>query len=151
MAYPHQASIHPAAWVRPTTSLPYRLCLLLLCAAYLQGGIVKAMDFQAAIAEMHHFGLAPAAPFALLTIVGELGGAALVVSGMYRWAGALYLALFTLAANFVANRFWELDGPARMMAENGFFEHLGLVGAFLLVAWIDLRSRIDATERAPQG
>jgi uncharacterized membrane protein YphA (DoxX/SURF4 family) len=112
-------------------------CLLLLCSAYLQGGLEKAFDFPAALAEMRHFGLAPAAPLALLTIVGELGAALLVLSGWKRWAGAAYLALFTLAANLVANRFWELAGPARAMSENGFFEHLGLAGAFLLVAWLD--------------
>jgi uncharacterized membrane protein YphA (DoxX/SURF4 family) len=144
MTYLHQTGTHPAARTHPTTSAAYRLCLLLLCSAYLQGGIVKALDFGAAIGEMRHFGLAPAAPLALLTIIGEIGGAALVVGGMYRWAGALYLALFTFAANFVANRFWELSGPARMMSENGFFEHLGLAGAFLLVAWIDMRSRMIA-------
>jgi hypothetical protein len=26
------------------------------------------------------------------------------------------------------------------MAANAFFEHLGLVGGFLLVAWLDLKS-----------
>lgn len=116
-------------------------CLLLLCSAYLQGGLEKALDFQSAVAEMQHFGMTPAAPLAVLTIAGELGASLLVLTGVKRWAGALYLALFTFAANFVANRFWELGGPARAMAENGFFEHLGLVGAFLLVAWIDMRER----------
>jgi uncharacterized membrane protein YphA (DoxX/SURF4 family) len=113
--------------------------LLLLCSAYLQGGLVKAFDFPAALAEMRHFGLAPAAPLAVLTIAGELGAALLVLTGRWRWAGAAYLAAFTLAANLVANRFWELSGMARSMSENGFFEHLGLAGAFLLVAWLDWR------------
>jgi uncharacterized membrane protein YphA (DoxX/SURF4 family) len=117
--------------------LAYRFGLLLLCSAYLQGGLDKALDFPAAVAEMQHFGLHPAAPMALLTIVGELGCSILVLAGVKRWFGAAYLALFTLAATFVANRFWEVPAPARLMAENGFFEHLGLVGAFLLVAWID--------------
>jgi hypothetical protein len=27
------------------------------------------------------------------------------------------------------------------MATNSFFEHLGLVGGFLLVAWLDLREK----------
>jgi uncharacterized membrane protein YphA (DoxX/SURF4 family) len=115
----------------------YWCCLLLLCSAYLQGSLEKAFDFPAALAEMHHFGLEPAGPLALLTIVGELAASSLVLSGIKRWAGAAYLALFTLAANMVANRFWELTGMARTMAENGFFEHLGLAGAFLLVAWLD--------------
>jgi uncharacterized membrane protein YphA (DoxX/SURF4 family) len=114
-------------------------CLLLLCSAYLQGGLEKAVDFPAALAEMRHFGLAPPAPLAVLTIAGELGASLLVLSGVLRWAGAAYLAGFTLAANLLANRFWELSGMARTMSENGFFEHLGLAGAFLLVAWIDWR------------
>jgi len=126
------------------TRLAYWCCLLLLCSAYLQGGLEKAFDFPAAVAEMRHFGVTPAAPFALLTVVGELGASLLVLGGVQRWAGALYLALFTLAANLVANRFWELAGAARAMAENGFFEHLGLAGAFLMVACADLRRRRSA-------
>ena len=122
------------------TSAMARLCLILLCGAYLQGGIDKAVDFPGAVAEMTHFGLAPAAPMALLTILGEIGASILVISGVKRWWGALYLGVFTLAATLLANRFWELAGPARMMLENGFFEHLGLAGAFFLVAWSDFHA-----------
>jgi len=137
MNLPTHASLHPTSRTRPHARLAYRCCLLLLCAAYLQGGLEKAFDFPAALAEMRHFGLAPAAPLALLTIAGELGASLMVIAGVKRWLGALWLALFTFAANFVANRFWEMEGMARTMAENGFFEHLGLVGGFLLVAWLD--------------
>ena len=56
--------------------------------------------------------------------------------------GALALMAFTLAATLIANRFWGLPpGPERFMAANGFFEHLGLAGGFLLVA---LHHRKDA-------
>ena len=118
------------------------IALLLLCAAYLQGGLNKAMDFNAALAEMNHFGLSPAGPLAVAVIVLELGAAALVLIGFWRWLGALALGGFTLMATFVALRFWEMPlGPERFMAANSFFEHLGLVGGFLLVAWFDLKER----------
>ena len=121
------------------------VALLLLCAAYLQGGLNKAMDFGAAIGEMNHFGLSPAAPLAVAVIVLELGAAALILTGFWRWLGALALGAFTLMATFVALRFWEMPvGPERFMAANSFFEHLGLVGGFLLVAWLDLKERTDA-------
>jgi uncharacterized membrane protein YphA (DoxX/SURF4 family) len=113
------------------------IALLLLVSAYLQGGLDKAFDFTAAVGEMHHFGLAPAAPLALAVIVLELGASLLILSGRLRWLGALALAAFTLAATFVANRFWSAPPADRFMLENGFFEHLGLVGGFLLVAWHD--------------
>jgi uncharacterized membrane protein YphA (DoxX/SURF4 family) len=115
--------------------------LLFLCAAYLQGGFDKAMDFSSAIAEMNHFGLAPAAPMAAAVLVFEFGAALMILTGHYRWLGALGLAGFTLLATFVANRFWATPMPDRIMVANSFFEHWGLVGGFLLVAWHDLRQR----------
>ncbi|MGJ7525553.1 DoxX family protein [Variovorax sp. GB1P17] len=129
--------------MRWTTSSAVRwVALLLLCAAYLQGGLNKAMDFDAALAEMNHFGMSPAGPLAVAVIVLELGASALILTGRLRWLGALALAGFTLMATFVALRFWQMPvGPERFMAANSFFEHLGLVGGFLLVAWHDLKER----------
>ncbi|MBT2302533.1 DoxX family protein [Variovorax paradoxus] len=118
----------------------YWLALLGLCAAYLQGGFNKAVDFPAAIAEMKHFGLAPEAPLAIAVIVLELGASLMILAGFYRWLGALALGGFTLLATLVALRFWEMaPGQERFMAANAFFEHLGLVGGFVLVAWHDLQ------------
>jgi uncharacterized membrane protein YphA (DoxX/SURF4 family) len=111
-----------------------------LCAAYIQGGLVKLADFPGAIGEMSHFGLSPAPLFAVLVIALELGASLMILAGWRRWLGALGLAGFTLLATFVALRFWEMPaGQERFMAANSFFEHLGLAGGFLLVAWLDLK------------
>ncbi len=118
-----------------------------LCAAYLQGSIDKLMDFQGAIGEMNHFGLSPAPAFAVLVIVFELAASFMILSGFLRWLAALALAVFTLVATFMALRFWELPaGMDRLGAANAFFEHLGLVGGFLLVAWIDLQGAPEKAE-----
>ena len=127
------------------------IALLGLCAAYLQGGTNKAADFASAIAEMNHFGLSPAAPLAVATIVMEIVASVLILTGFYRWLGALALAGFTLFATFVPNRFWEMAPPERFMAANSFFEHLGLVGGFLLVAWYDVRERSHVADRWPSS
>lgn len=56
------------------------------------------------------------------------------------FARTLSAAARPLLATGIALRFWELPvGQARFMAANAFFEHLGLVGGFLLVAWLDLQ------------
>jgi uncharacterized membrane protein YphA (DoxX/SURF4 family) len=39
----------------------------------------------------------------------------------------------------VANDFWNVEGPARTAAVNSFFEHLGLIAGFVLVALIAAR------------
>jgi uncharacterized membrane protein YphA (DoxX/SURF4 family) len=135
------ASASAPFWIGRWMTLPAVrwIALLGLCAAYLQGAFDKVIDFPGAVAEMRHFGLVPAAPLAVATIVTELAGPGLILSGIYRWLGGLWLAAFTLIATFVANRFWELSLPDRLMVENAFFEHLGLVGGFILIAWHDLK------------
>jgi uncharacterized membrane protein YphA (DoxX/SURF4 family) len=114
------------------------LALLCLCAAYLQGAFDKVRDFPGAVAEMAQAGLAPAAPFAVAVILLEIGGSLLILTGFQRWLGALSLAAFTLMANALSGRFWRVARTERRQAANAFFEHWGLVGGLLLVAWLDL-------------
>ncbi|MCR0982357.1 DoxX family protein [Roseomonas populi] len=114
--------------------------LLGLCAAYLQGGLNKLVDYPGAVAEAAHFGLPLPPVVAALTIALELGASAMILSGWFRRLGALGLMAFTLAATLIANRYWELPGGMeRFMMANSFYEHLGLAGAFLLVALHDRR------------
>lgn len=131
-----QGGVFRNALTRPALKT---LALMALCAAYIQGPLTKIADFHGAIAEMEHFGLTPPAVFAVLVILFELTASAMVVTGYFRWLAALALAGFTLLATLIALRFWELaPGMNRMMATNAFFEHLGLAGAFVLVAISDL-------------
>ena len=134
-------AIGPLVATRPV----HFIALLGLCAAYVQGGLDKLFDFNAAVAETQGFGLPFAAAATAATIVTELAGSALILMGVYRWLGALWLAGFTLFATFAANRFWEILPPQRFMVENSFFEHLGLIGGFLLVACVDLRKSDGAS------
>lgn len=135
------SSLHPQRRLRLATPFVHWLALLALCAAYLQGGLQKAWDIHAAVAETAHFGLSPAVPLTVLTIVLELGASVAILAGRGRWIGALLLCVFTLAATFIANRFWSMPEPERFAVTNAFFEHIGLAGGFLLVAWHDLRQR----------
>ncbi len=129
-----------STWQRtPGTAILERVALLLLCAAYIQGSLTKLLDWPGTLAEMDHFGLRPSSIFAGAVITLELACSALVVSGIWRGFGALVLAAFTLGATLLALRFWELPADTRAGATNAFFEHLGLVGGFLLVALSDLR------------
>ena len=113
------------------------LARLALVGAYLLGGIVKASDWTAAVAEQAHFGMSPPALWAALTIVVEIVGPLLILSGRLVWLGAGMLGVFTLFAAITANAFWAmLAGQERFMATNAFFEHLGLIGGFVLAAMV---------------
>ncbi|WP_321382104.1 DoxX family protein [Rhizobium sp.] len=82
-----------AAWIR-------FFAYLGLCAAYLQGGLNKLIDFNDAIGEIVHFGLLPAPLFAVLVIILELAASVMILTGFFRWLGALGLAALTLLATF---------------------------------------------------
>jgi len=126
-----------------TNRIALSIGLLGLCAAYLQSGIEKLFDFATAVAETERLGLTPAIPIAVATIFTQLTASALILSGFYRWFGALWLAGFTLIVTFVVFRFWNFPQPDRFNIENTFFEHLGLIGGFILVAFYDLKNRTD--------
>ncbi|MBH2000538.1 MAG: DoxX family protein, partial [Sphingomonadaceae bacterium] len=89
-----------------------------------------------------HFGLHPAALFAALTIAVELVGPALILLDRFTWLGAGMLGIFTLLAACVANNFWTMQGAERFMATNAFFEHIGLIGGFVLVAMVSRQKRM---------
>lgn len=112
-----------------------------LSSAYLIGGVQKLLDFQAAVAEQAHFGLQPAALWAVLAIVVELGGSLLLILGRLVWLAAGMLSALTAIAMLVANNFWALEGHERFIALNAFFEHLGLIGGFALAAILAYRQK----------
>ncbi len=107
---------------------------ILLTGAYLLGGVTKALDFPAAVAEQEHFGLHPGALWAAVTIAIELLGPVLIISGRFVWLGAGALGVLTAVASVLANNFWDLQGQARFTATNNFFEHVGLIAGFVLAA-----------------
>ena len=113
------------------------LARLALVGAYLLGGIMKTSDWSAAVAEQTHFGMHPPALWAALTIAIEIVGPLLILSGRFVWLGAGMLGVFTLFAAITANAFWAMPtGQDRFMATNAFFEHLGLIGGFILAALV---------------
>ena len=134
---------HTPLCVGAVLDLPgtWLLARLLLVGAYLVGGLTKLADFPSAVAEQAHFGMTPPAFWAALTILVELVGPALILIGRWVWLGAGMLGVFTLFAALTANAFWTMQGTERFAATNAFFEHLGLIGGFVLVALVAERQK----------
>jgi uncharacterized membrane protein YphA (DoxX/SURF4 family) len=118
------------------------LARVALVSAYLIGGLTKLFDYAGAVAEQAHFGLQPPALWAVAAIAVELLGSLLIIWERLVWLAAGALAVLTLVATLVAENFWTLQGHARFVTMNSFFEHLGLVAAFAMVAMISaIRAR----------
>lgn len=130
------------SWVAP-------LARILITFPFWLSGIVKTVDFTGAVAEMQHFGLQPPAAYAIATIVTQLVGSALVISGRAAWLGAGMLIVFTVLTIPIAHHFWRLTGEQAMMEMFFAIEHVALIGGLLLAA---ATCRRPAAERlAPLG
>jgi transmembrane protein len=127
--------------LKPDTAHRWRLlrglALLGLLLPYLISGVMKLLDFGGAQAEVAALlGSVAVAPITAAVIAVQLGASALLLrGGRLACVGGVALAAFTLAATFLAHRWWGLPpGPDRAQAFNGFWEHIALVGALLYAA-----------------
>jgi uncharacterized membrane protein YphA (DoxX/SURF4 family) len=123
------------SWVMALLRQPWVMLIVRvgLVSAYLIGGVAKLLHFDAAAAEQAHFGLHPGWLWASIAIFVELAGSVCIIFARFTWLAAGGLAALTLVAMIVANDFWHLKGAAHFMALNSFFEHLGLIAAFVMV------------------
>jgi uncharacterized membrane protein YphA (DoxX/SURF4 family) len=129
------------AWVSEILHWPWVLfaARLALTSAYLLGGLTKLLNFPAAIAEQERFGLRPGWLWAVVTILIEFGGSLLVLLGYAVWLGAGALGCLTAVAMLRADNFWSKSSKGRLVQANTFFEHLGLIAGFVLLAFIYAR------------
>jgi transmembrane protein len=116
---------------KPATEFIARLALT---CPFLLSGVSKLFDFQAAISEAEGMGLRPGNLFAAAVIVTQLGGSLLFLFRRFCWLGAGILAVFTLLATLLAHGFWEFAGMDRAHEMATFFEHIAIVGGFVVAA-----------------
>lgn len=110
------------------------LARVLLTLPFWASGIAKIADFNFTLAEMAHFNLNPPAAFAVATIITQLTGSALVISGRHAWLGAGALGIFTALTIPIAHNFWALEGERAMMEMFFAVEHISVIGGLMLAA-----------------
>ncbi|WP_210497181.1 DoxX family protein [Microvirga antarctica] len=110
-------------------------------------GLAKLIDFSGGVAEMAHFGLQPPALFNILTIIVQLGGSALVIANRWTWLGAGALGVFTALTIPIVHAFWRLQGEEGVVAFHTATEHVGMIGALVVVSILSVRPRPEALRR----
>jgi len=104
-------------------------------------GLAKLLDFPGGMAEMRQFGLEPAFAFNLATAIVQLGGSALVIANRWTWLGAGALGVFTALTIPIVHHFWSLPGETGVHAFHTATEHVGMIGALVLVSILSLRTQ----------
>ena len=97
-------------------------------------GLAKLIDFRGGVAEMEMFGLTPGWLYNIATIIVQLGGSALIITRRHTWLGAGALGVFTALTILIVHRFWALEGEHGLVAFHTATEHIGMIGALILVS-----------------
>ena len=124
---------------------------ILLTFPFWASGLIKLLDFSGGVAEMRQFGLEPAGLYNSLTIVVQLTGSALIIANRWTWLGAGALGVFTFLTILIVHAFWRLDGERAVTALHTAGEHVGMIGALILVSILALRPRPASEFREPRG
>ncbi|WP_230534412.1 DoxX family protein [Microvirga roseola] len=121
---------------------------VLLTLPFWGSALVKLIDFQGGVAEMAHFGLEPAVAFNIATIVVQTVGSLLVILNWWTWLGAGALCIFTALTIPIAHHFWSMsEEPSRTIAFHTAAEHVGMIGALIIVSLLSAH-RISSVGRS---
>jgi putative oxidoreductase len=107
---------------------------VLLGALFLVAGIRKIMLYSGSVAYFTKLGFPAPEVMAVLAILIEVGGAALLILGWQTRRISWLLVLFTIIATAMAHRFWEFDAPQYANQMNHFLKNAAIVGGLLYVA-----------------
>ncbi|MBP0600560.1 DoxX family protein [Herbaspirillum sp. LeCh32-8] len=115
----------------------FRIGRVLLASLFVISGIFKVIGFAGTVGYFDSLGLPAPTVAVLVTILVEVGGGLLLMTGRGVKPVALIIALFTVGATLSAHHFWTLDGAAAQAQLTHFLKNVSIIGALLLVSAID--------------
>jgi putative oxidoreductase len=120
---------------------------VLLGVLFLVAGIRKIMFYSGSVAYFTKLGFPAPEVMAVLAILIEVGGGALLILGWQTRRVSWLLVLFVVIATAMAHRFWEFDAPQYANQMNHFLKNAAIVGGLLYVAVLGA-GRLSLDERS---
>jgi putative oxidoreductase len=107
---------------------------LAIGALFLPTGLRHLLNLAAFAEDIGKDGMmGPLMPWAVLAAVVEFFSALAIVVGLKARLGALLLALFTIAAAFLAHRYWSVDPAQYRLQYIQFWKDIAIVGGLLFI------------------
>ena len=107
---------------------------ILLAAIFLVAGIRKVMAFAGTVGYFTKLGFPAPEAMAVLAILIEVGGGALLILGWQTRRIAWLMIAFVVIATFMAHRFWQFDAAQYANQMNHFLKNAAIVGGLLYAA-----------------
>jgi putative oxidoreductase len=107
---------------------------ILLAAIFLVAGIRKIMAFAGTVGYFTKLGFPAPEAMAVLAILVEVGGGALLILGWQTRRIAWLMIAFVAIATFMAHRFWQFDAAQYANQMNHFLKNAAIIGGLLYAA-----------------
>jgi len=105
-----------------------------LAVVFFYAGADKLWHWKESLDEVAALGLPVPRLFVTITVVTQIVGAGMVVTGIFASLGAVVLAGFTTLATVLGHRFWLLRGQLARRELTTALEHVSIVSGLLLLA-----------------
>jgi len=106
---------------------------ILIALIFLMSGYSKIGGFASTAGWMASKGLPMADVLLAITIVIELGGALMIITGFKARLGAMALFLWMIPVTFVFHNFWAIPAAEQQIQMIMFMKNLGLMGGMLYI------------------
>lgn len=104
-----------------------------LGALFFISGIYKILGFSGVAGWMASSGVPAASLFLAVTIVIEVGGGLMLITGFQARLAAVIIALFLIPVTAVFHGFWSADAANYQNQLTQFLKNLSILGGMLLV------------------
>lgn len=115
------------------SKLSYPLARAFLGALFFISGIYKIIGFSYVAGWMASTGVPMASALLAVTIVIEIGGGLMLITGWKAKYAALVVGLFLIPVTFVFHAFWSADAASYQNQLTQFLKNLAILGGMLLV------------------
>lgn len=109
------------------------LARVLLALLFILFGWPKLSHFTGTIAYMGYVGAPVPTLAAIIAVAMECFGGIALALGLFTRPLALLFFVYTLGTALIGHHYWTMSGPARLMAEIGFYKNFSIMGGFLLL------------------
>jgi putative oxidoreductase len=112
----------------------FALGRVFLSVIFILSGIFKLTQFSAVAGMMASKGIPLASVALVVTLLIEIGGGLLLLTGFKAQYAATIMALFLVPVTLVFHNFWAFQGQAQQEQITNFLKNLAIIGGLLAVA-----------------
>jgi putative oxidoreductase len=112
----------------------FALGRVFLSVIFILSGIFKLIQFSAVAGMMASKGIPLASVALAITLVIEIGGGLLLLTGFKAQYAAMVMALFLVPVTLVFHNFWAFQGQQQQEQMTNFLKNLAIIGGLLVAS-----------------